>query len=72
MLVLTRKLNQRILLTLPNGDEITLNVAGIELARSGKTKQVKIGIIAPMNIKINREEAIRDVEPIKLQSGVLV
>ena len=50
MLVLTRTPNQSIILQLPNGDNIQVYVNDI------KGQQVKIGIDAPDNVSILRDE----------------
>ena len=54
MLVLTRTPNQSIILQLPNGDNIEVYVNDI------KGQQVKIGIDAPDNVSILRDELFYD------------
>lgn len=69
MLILTRKKDQRILINIPkdwNGGEILLTVADIisthinEHTGEKREARVKIGIHAPPEIKVLREEIIRD------------
>jgi carbon storage regulator len=53
MLVLTRKLDERILCRLPDGTEIALTVCEIA------SNSVRIGIDAPRNIPILRDDAVK-------------
>lgn len=46
MLILTRKVSEKIML----GDDVTITVLGV------RGNQVRIGIIAPNNISVHREE----------------
>jgi carbon storage regulator CsrA len=52
MLVLNRKFNERIRLKTADGTEIWIHVVGID----GNT--VKLGIVAPASVHIEREELI--------------
>jgi carbon storage regulator len=52
MLVLSRKENESVVLTLPNGEEILLTVVAID---HGK---VRIGFKAPRDVKIFRTELL--------------
>lgn len=56
MLLLSRKVDERIFITLPNGDEIVVTVTDI---RSGRGGAVKLGFEAPDHIKIHRSELIQ-------------
>lgn len=58
MLVLTRKLYEKVYITTPEGKEIALTICGIQ--GYGKTGRVKIGIDADKNYVIAREELIAD------------
>lgn len=51
-LTVTRKEGERITLTLPTGETITVEIGRIEQTR----RQVKIRVDAPQTIKIAREE----------------
>jgi carbon storage regulator len=50
MLVLSRRLGERLVFLLPTGREVTLDVLGIA------GNQVRLGITAPTDIKVHREE----------------
>ncbi|MBN2804897.1 MAG: carbon storage regulator CsrA, partial [Deltaproteobacteria bacterium] len=52
MLVLTRKLNQSIMI----GDEIEIKIIDI------KQGQVKIGVVAPRNVKVHRSEVYEEIQ----------
>ena len=52
MLILTRRVGE----TLMIGDEVTVTVLGV------KGNQVRIGINAPKNIDVHREEVYRCIE----------
>lgn len=59
MLVLSRKVGERIILVIPpnyEGGEVLLELSAINL----KKKSAKIAIDAPRTIRIHREEQIRD------------
>jgi carbon storage regulator CsrA len=56
MLVLTRKLYEKVYIKTPEGKEIALTICGIQ--GYGKTGRVKIGIDADRNYVIAREELI--------------
>lgn len=56
MLVLSRKLYEKVYITTPEGKEISLTICGIQ--GYGKTGRVKIGIDADKNYVIAREELI--------------
>lgn len=72
MLILSRSKNERVVIQTPSGEEITINVAEI-LASDGKRQgKVRLGFVADPYIKIMREEAFREVEPITLQSGEVI
>ncbi len=60
MLCLTRRIGQRVRLTLPDGSEIW--VAVVDGAHQG---YVRLGIEAPANVKIEREEIIESPNPMK-------
>ena len=59
MLILTRKLGERIAI----GDDITVTLLEI------KGKQVKIGIEAPSNISIHRQEIYEKIKSENLESS---
>jgi len=74
MLVLTRKYNQRVLLVIPEGfsGEILINVADIDLPPAGKGKseaKIKLGVVAPREVEIHREEMVRLPVDIQLKAG---
>lgn len=54
MLILTRYINQSIILEYPNGNKVTIEV----LAVNGK--QVRIGFDAPKDVNIARSELLKD------------
>lgn len=54
MLILTRYPGQMFFINTPSGDEITITNLGVD----AKTKQVRIGIKAPDEYKIVREELV--------------
>jgi len=54
MLTLTRKENESIICTLPNGDEIEIVVTKVN------GKQARISIAAPNDVRIMREELLSD------------
>lgn len=56
MLVLTRKLYEKVYITTPEGKKIALTICGIQ--GYGKNGRVKIGIDADKNYVIAREELI--------------
>lgn len=56
MLVLTRKLYEKVYITTPEGKEIALTICGIQ--GYGKSGRVKIGIDADRDYVIAREELI--------------
>ncbi|VTS08527.1 carbon storage regulator [Tuwongella immobilis] len=59
MLILKRYIGQRILLQLPNGQEVTVVVTEIDR----RSAAVKVGIEAPRSISIVRAEIAGRVEP---------
>lgn len=61
MLITTRMLDEKITLTDDNGLKIIIQVTKITVKKSGK-HQVKIGIDAPSNIKINRGDIEKQEE----------
>lgn len=58
MLVLTRKLYEKVYITTPEGKEIALTICGIQ--GYGKSGRVKIGIDADRDYVIAREELISE------------
>lgn len=60
MLILTRKLNERIFI----GEHIVLVILGVE------NNRVKLGIEAPGDIPILREEIIDDVAKLKIEANL--
>lgn len=54
LLILQRKVRQRVRLLLPNGDEIWVVVAEI------KNGKVRLGFQAPDNVEIMREELLEE------------
>ncbi len=52
MLILTRKLGESIVI----GDNIVVTVSDI------KKTQVKLGIIAPKDVTVNREEVVKEIK----------
>ena len=52
MLVLSRKVNERVMI----GNDIVITIAGI------RGDKVRLGIEAPKEITINREEVLRKIE----------
>jgi carbon storage regulator CsrA len=53
MLILSRRLNEKVILTLPTGERITIQVIGW---KSGTPLTVRLGFDAPQEIAIHREE----------------
>lgn len=71
MLVLSRKPKQSIVILLPNGETITIKVAGFDHDGSG----VRIGIDAPRHILIHRQEVfdvIKAAEASQAKAGALI
>jgi len=58
MLVLTRKLNQSIVILLPTGETITVKMTGYD--RDGKG--VRVGIDAPKHIIVHRQEVFDSIK----------
>lgn len=56
MLILVRKAEQGIVITMPNGVEVTYRILAVEGER------VKVGITAPQDVQILREELLPDFE----------
>lgn len=56
MLVLQRKLNERIRIRVPNGPVIWVSVADIQRGK------VRVGVVAPENVLIHREELLEPEE----------
>lgn len=73
MLVLTRKYNQRVLIKIPEGfsGEILINLADIRFlpGKSKREAEVKLGIVAPKEVEIHREEMVRMPVDIQLKTG---
>lgn len=59
MLVLTRKLNQSIMI----GDDIEVKIIDI------KHGQVKIGVVAPRNVKVHRSEVYEEIQKENLRAS---
>jgi carbon storage regulator len=59
MLVLSRKENESIVLTLPNGQEIVVTVVEIDRGK------IRLGFEAPLDIKIFRTEIWRGQDAIR-------
>jgi carbon storage regulator CsrA len=55
MLVLTRQPDQKILLKLPTGEEVTITVLRV------KGRYVRIGIAAPESVRILRDDCVSQV-----------
>jgi carbon storage regulator len=56
MLVITRKLNERIMIETPDGREMEIVIVQI------KGKQTRIGIKADTDVKINRREVYEKIK----------
>lgn len=52
MLIITRRPNERVCFTLPDGEQVWITLTGID------RNQVRLGIDAPREIVINREELL--------------
>jgi carbon storage regulator len=50
MLILTRRIGETLVITLPNGETVSVTVLGV------KGNQVRIGTEAPKHIAVNRKE----------------
>jgi carbon storage regulator CsrA len=59
MLILTRYVSEGIIFNLEDGKMIELKILDIEI--NNKSKQVKIGLDAPKNINIVRDELTRRI-----------
>lgn len=59
MLILSRKLNERIMI----GDQIEIFIVDI------KGEQVKIGIQAPKNVKVYRQEVYRAIQQENIEAA---
>lgn len=56
MLVLSRKLNESIVITASNGERIVVTYADL------RNQTVRIGIDAPKSVSVNREEVQRAID----------
>ena len=54
MLILRRNERERIVITLPDGEEITVTV--VEIRVSGFARSVRLGFEAPPSVRVDREE----------------
>lgn len=59
MLILKRYIGQRIIIQLPNGQEVTVMVTEIDR----RVGAVKLGIVADRSVVILREEVAQRMEP---------
>ena len=50
MLILTRRISESIIITGPDGTQLSVTVFGV------KGNQVRLGIVAPRNVTVDREE----------------
>jgi carbon storage regulator CsrA len=64
MLVLSRKVEEAIIITIPDGRKIRLQVTSMRSNGSPlpPTTKVRIGIDAPRDVMVHREEVQREVE----------
>jgi carbon storage regulator CsrA len=56
MLVLSRKIDERIMLTIPGFDDVVITI--VDIRTHDGTPKVRVGIDAPESIRIMREEVI--------------
>jgi carbon storage regulator CsrA len=59
MLILSRRLDEKVILTLPDGERVTIQVIGF---KSGTPLTVRLGFDAPKEIAIHREEVQQDID----------
>jgi carbon storage regulator CsrA len=71
MLVISRKVNERIKIVTESGEEIVINVVQI-LSHLGKSPKVRLTFDAKKSIRIDRTENLAEQPKMALLSGELV